>query len=121
MTGLFDFDWHRTASEWMIFLAWFFVAAKLIATAFQAVLLRHDYRERPDTLLFRVMYVAGKVTPSLAAASLGIASALDGNWRDAWVYGAFAVGTAVFALVMVRLRQQGKFYGIAHLFSKRQA
>lgn len=120
MTGLFSSLWQRTPAEWMTCVAWLFVAAKLIATAFQAVLLRHDYRNRPDTVLFRVMYVAGKVTPSLAAASLAIAYALDGDRSSALKYGALAIGVAILAFVVVRLRQQGKFYGVAHLISKRR-
>ncbi len=121
MAGIFDFGWQRTPAEWMTLVAWVFVGLKLIAAAIQAVILRHDYSERPDTVLFRIVYAVGKVTPSLFASSLCVASALDGDWATAREYGLLALGFAVLALTVVRLRQQGKFFGLAHLISKRRA
>ena len=46
-----------------------FVVIKLVSALIQNVLSRGDYRNHPNTSTFRISYVAGKVTPSLAAAS----------------------------------------------------
>ena len=94
------------------FLAGFvFVSLKLIATVLQIQFAKGDYRRLPDTALFRVIYIAGKVTPALAAASFCVAAIFRQDWQHSWTYGSLAVFAALLAAFVVYLRKQGRFFG----------
>ena len=103
----------------MLLLALFFVLVKLTATVLQVALVRESHRELPQTVLFRAAYVAGKVTPSLATACVSVAAFLKREWVLGGILGLLAVGISFFALHVVRLRRQGKFFGLLDATPKR--
>ena len=103
----------------MLLLGLIFVGLKLLATVIQLALLRGDYRHMPTTIFYRVVYMAGKITPSLAAACFCVASILRKAWVDSWIFGTLALGAFFLAWNVVRLRKLGRFFGLLDLVSKR--
>jgi hypothetical protein len=93
------------------------IGLKLIATVFQILLAKGDYRRYPDTVLFRTAYIVGKVTPALAAASFCVSATLRHDWQHSWTDGLFAVFVACLAAFVVRLRKQGRFFGALDMLS----
>lgn len=103
----------------VLLLGLMFVALKLAATALQIVMMRGDYRHTPKTPFFRAVYMAGKVTPSLAAACVCVSAILRRDWFSSWFFGLLAIGITSLALYVVRLRKQGRFFGLLDAASKR--
>ena len=104
----------------LLVLGVFFAALKLFATALQTMLLPGgNTRRLPRTALFRATYLAGKSTPALAAGCVGIAGVLWHNTFMTWFFGLLAGTLALFALYVVRLRKQGRFFGLLEGMSKR--
>ena len=95
------------------------VALKLIAAVFQISLARGDYRRYPDTVLFRTVYIVGKVTPALAAASLCVSAILQHDPRHGWIFGLVAVFSASLAAFVVQLRRQGRFFGVFDMLTRK--
>ena len=56
-------------SRYALLAGFVFAGLKLIATILQILFAKGDYRRLPDTVVFRTVYIVGKVTPALAAAS----------------------------------------------------
>lgn len=103
----------------VLLLGLIFVALKLAATALQIVMMRGDYRQMPTTAFFQAVYIAGKVTPSLAAACVCVWAILRRDWFSSWFFGLLAIGISFLAVYVVRLRKQGKFFGLLDAASKR--
>jgi hypothetical protein len=97
-----------------------FVLLKLIATVIQVMMLRGDYRHMPKTLFYRSVYITGKVTPAFAAGFAFLAALLQHNRAYSWFFGSFAIFATFLAIYVIRLRKQGRFFGILDLFSKRE-
>jgi hypothetical protein len=97
-----------------------FIVLKLAAMVTHVSLSRGDYRSQPDTVLFRVAYIAGKVTPGLAAACFCMSALLEHDQKHTWEYGAAALFAAFLAVLVVQLRKRGRFFGVLDLMSKRQ-
>jgi hypothetical protein len=88
-----------------------FVAAKVIATVVQLAMSRGEYRELPQTSLFRAVYWTGKLTPALAAACFCAAEILLHDAGRAWADAGLSIVALLLAVYVVRLRKQGRFFG----------
>jgi len=97
-----------------------FVAVKIIATLVQLAMARGEHREPPKTPLFRAIYWTGKLTPALAAACFCAAEILLHDAGRAWADGSLSAVALLLAIYVVRLRKQGRFFGVIELFSRRQ-
>jgi hypothetical protein len=106
-------------SRYALLAGLIFVGLKLMATVVQVLLARGDYRRYPDTALFRRIYIAGKVTPALAAASLCVSAIFEHNPERSWIYGLLAVSSSLLAVFVVRLRKEGRFFGVLDLFASK--
>lgn len=93
---------------------------KVISTGLQTKMMRGDYRNSPNTVFFQMVYVTGKITPFLAATSAFICAMLEHDRAYSWFFGVFAAFIALLALYVVRLRKQGRFYGVLDLISKKR-
>ena len=100
-------------------LAWMFVLLKVASTIVQLRLFGGDYRRKPQGTLFRTVYLIGKATPSLVSAAFCVESAARYDWLRTWAFGLLAILIAIVAAYVVRLRQQGRFFGLLDLISKR--
>jgi hypothetical protein len=94
------------------------IGLKLLATVAQFAWMRGNYRKVPQSIAFRVIYVTGKVTPALAVTCGFVYSVLRHDVAHGWFYGCFALFAAWSAWYVVRLRKQGRFYGLADVFSR---
>ena len=110
----------RTIAGYAFLAGLTFVALKLIAAILQIRLARGDYRRYPDTVLFRTVYMVGKVTPALAAASLCASAILQHDQRHGWIYGLLAVFAASLAAFVIHLRLQGGFFGVLDVLSRKR-
>lgn len=90
---------------------------KVASAVIQARLMRGDYRNTPDTILFRTIYLTGKITPTLASFCGFVSAYLLHDRLHAWFFGGFTVFGALLALYVVALRKQGRFFGVANLLS----
>ena len=102
---------HSPAGR-MVLLGLVFVALKLLAFTLQVALSKGEYRHLPRTTFFRGVYVTGKVTPALAAAALCGAALLRHDRANTWLFALLALGLTFLAVYVVRLRKQGKFFGL---------
>ncbi len=102
------------------FAMYFLLGLKLVATVAQFVWMRGNYRDVPQSFFFRVIYVTGKVTPALAVACGFVYALLRHDVVHSWFYGLFAVFAGWLAWYVVGLRKQGRFYGVADVFSRRK-
>jgi hypothetical protein len=98
-------------SRYALLAGFVFAGLKLIATILQILFAKGDYRRLPDTVVFRTVYIVGKVTPALAAASFCALAMMRHDREHSWVYGILAVFAALLAVFVVRLRRQGRFFG----------
>jgi hypothetical protein len=110
-----------SAAGHALLVALTFVLLKLIATVIQVVMLRGDYRNMPKTFFYRSVYITGKVTPAFGATFAFIAAILQHNRAYSWFFGSYAIFVAFLAIYAVRLRKQGRFFGVLDMFSKRQS
>lgn len=117
--GLSDASNHNLA-QIFFGIGFLFVAIKLASAVIQNVLSRGNYRNHPTTWTFRMAYVAGKATPAFAAACFCLGAFFRHDRKDALEYGMLAVGVAILAIIVVRLRNHGRFFGVFGIFSKRQ-
>jgi hypothetical protein len=98
-------------SRYALLAGFVFAGLKLIATILQILFAKGDYRRLPDTVVFRTVYIVGKVTPALAAASFCALAMMRHDREHSWVYGILAVFAALLAVFVVRLRRRGRFFG----------
>jgi Kef-type K+ transport system membrane component KefB len=108
-----------TAAGYAFLAGLLFIVLKLIAAILQIRLAGGNYRRFPDTALFRTVYIVGKVTPALAALSLCVSSILKHDQRHSWMYGLVAVFAASLAAFVVYLREQGRFFGMLDMLSRK--
>ena len=101
-----------TAPGDFLFAALVFAALKMIVAAMQIAMMKGNYKDAPQTLLFRIVYAAGKITPVLMVLCAFVSAVLQHQRGMSWFYGGFAVFVAVLAWFVVRLRKQGKFFGV---------
>lgn len=96
------------------------IVLKLVAAVVQIALARGNYRTYPDTSFFRVVYIIGKVTPAMAALFLFVFAVLGHDRKHSWEYGGAAIFAALLAAWVVRLRKQGRFFGVLDAVSHRR-
>jgi Ca2+/Na+ antiporter len=111
---------NGTVAGNFLFLTLVFLVLKLLAATIQIAMMRGNYRDAPKTSFYQLVYVTGKVTPFLAAASAFVSALLLHDSRLSWFFGCFAIFVAVLALYVVRLRRQRKFFGLLDLFSSKR-
>ena len=70
------------------------VALKLLSGLVQARLMRGNYRDMPDTTLFRLIYIIGKVTPALASFCAFVSAYLLHDRFHSWFFGCFTICAA---------------------------
>ncbi len=92
---------------------------KLAAAIAQVAMMRGRYRAMPKGAWFRAVYMAGKVTPALAAVCAFVSAMLLHSRSNSWFFGCFAGFVTALAVCVVRLRKQGKFFGVLEMFSSR--
>jgi hypothetical protein len=109
-----------TPSGDFLFVALVFAVLKLISTVIQVVLMRGNFRNVPTTRLFKTVYVAGKVTPVLALACAFISAVLLHDGAQSWLFGCLSLFVALLAIYVVRLRRQGRFFGVLDLLSSKR-
>lgn len=108
-----------TASEAWKTAAWVFVGVKLLAFVAQMRMMRGEYRVMPEGMLFRAVYVAGKVSPVLVAGCYAVSAWMAGQVAGAVGLGVVTVAVALLSFSVVRLRQQGRFFGLADVVKGR--
>jgi hypothetical protein len=111
---------NGTPSGDFLFAAFVFVVLKLISTVTQIVLMRGNYRDVPATRLFKTVYVAGKITPVLAMICTFISALLLHDGVRSRLFGGLSLFVALLAIYVVRLRRQGRFFGVLDLLSSKR-
>jgi hypothetical protein len=111
---------NGTPSGDFLFAALVFAVLKLISTVIQIVLMRGNYRIVPATRLFKTVYLAGKVTPALALACAFVSAMLLHDGVRSWLFGCLGLFVALLAIYVVRLRRQGRFFGVLDLLSSKR-
>jgi hypothetical protein len=110
---------NGTVAGDFLLAAFVLLGVKFAVTVVQIAMMRGKYKVLPKGVWFRVVYVTGKVTPSLAAVCLFVSAMLEHNRRDSWFYGCLAGFAAALAICVVRLRKKGKFFGLLDMLSPR--